>query len=55
MSKDISTKLQRNRDAIDAIDHQVVNLLNKRVVSDGGADEATVLTKVAKFLSLIHI
>ncbi len=49
MSEDISTKLQRNRDAIDAIDHQVVDLLNKRVVSDGGADEATVLTKVAKF------
>jgi chorismate mutase len=49
MSEDISTKLQRNRDAIDAIDHQVVDLLNKRVVSDGGADEATVLEKVAKF------
>ena len=49
MSEDISTKLQRNRDAIDAIDHQVVDLLNKRVVSDGGADEATVLAKVAKF------
>ena len=49
MSEDISTKLQRNRDAIDAIDHQVVDLLNKRVVSDGGADEATVLAKVVKF------
>ena len=49
MSEDISTKLQRNRDAIDAIDHQVVDLLNKRVVSDGGADEAAVLSKVAKF------
>ena len=49
MSEDISAKLQRNRDAIDAIDHQVVDLLNKRVVRDGGADEAAVLAKVAKF------
>lgn len=49
MSEDISAKLQRNRDAIDAIDHQVVDLLNKRVVSDGGADEAAVLAKVTKF------
>jgi chorismate mutase/prephenate dehydratase len=49
MSEDISTKLQRNRDAIDAIDHQVVKLLNQRVVSDGGADEAQVLAKVAAF------
>jgi chorismate mutase/prephenate dehydratase len=49
MSEDISAKLQRNRDAIDAIDHQVVDLLNKRVVSDGGADESAVLAKVAKF------
>jgi chorismate mutase/prephenate dehydratase len=49
MSENISAKLQRNRDAIDAIDHQVVDLLNKRVVSDGGADEAAVLAKVTKF------
>lgn len=51
MSENISAKLQRNRDAIDVIDHQVVELLNKRVVTDGGADEATVLAKVAKFNS----
>ena len=49
MSEDISTKLQESRDAIDAIDHQVVDLLNMRVVSDGGADESAVLAKVAKF------
>jgi chorismate mutase/prephenate dehydratase len=49
MSEDISAKLQRNRDAIDVIDHKVVDLLNKRVVSDGGADESAVLAKVAKF------
>ena len=49
MPKDISTKLQESRDAIDAIDHQVVDLLNMRVVSDGGADESAVLAKVAKF------
>ena len=49
MSEDISTKLQESRDAIDAIDHQVVDLLNMRVVSDGGANESAVLAKVAKF------
>lgn len=49
MSDDISAKLQLNRDAIDSIDHQVVELLNKRVLSDGGADEETVLAKVARF------
>ncbi len=47
MPEDISTELQRNRDAIDAIDHQVVKLLNQRVLHDGGADEAQVLAKVA--------
>ena len=49
MSEDINAKLQRNRDAIDAIDRQVVELLNQRVLHDGGADEATVLAKVARF------
>lgn len=49
MSEDINAKLQRNRDAIDAIDRQVVELLNQRVLNDGGADEATVLAKVARF------
>lgn len=49
MPEDINAKLLRNRDAIDAIDHQVVKLLNRRVLSDGGADEATVLAKIAKF------
>ena len=49
MSEDISTKLKRSRDAIDAIDHQIVDLLNARVVSDGGADESSVLSKVVKF------
>jgi chorismate mutase/prephenate dehydratase len=49
MSEDINAKLQRNRDAIDAIDHQVVQLLNQRVRQDGGLDEAQVLAKVAAF------
>ena len=38
MTEDISIAT-RSRDAIDAIDHQVVDL-NMRVVSDGGADES---------------
>jgi chorismate mutase/prephenate dehydratase len=49
MAEDINAKLQLNRDAIDAIDRQVVELLNQRVLNDGGADEATVLAKVARF------
>jgi chorismate mutase/prephenate dehydratase len=49
MPEDINAKLLRNRDAIDAIDHQVVTLLNQRVLHDGGADEETVLAKVARF------
>lgn len=49
MFVDISAKLQFNRDAIDSIDHQVVELLNRRVLNDGGADEETVLVKVARF------
>jgi chorismate mutase/prephenate dehydratase len=49
MSEDINAKLQRNRDAIDAIDKQVVQRLNQRVLHDGGAGEAQVLAKVARF------
>ena len=49
MSEDINTKLQRNRDAIDAIDKQVVQLLNLRVRQDGGLSEAQMLEKVARF------
>lgn len=45
----MNAQLQRNRDAIDGIDQQVVQLLNKRVLHDGGANEATVLAKVAQF------
>ena len=39
----MNDKLKSNRDAIDLIDRQVVELLNKRVLNDGGADELTVL------------
>lgn len=49
MSEDISEKLREHRDAIDAIDREVVALLNKRVLHDGGYDEAAVLAKVARF------
>lgn len=49
MPEDINTKLKRNRDAIDTIDHQVVELLNQRVRQDGGLNEAQVLEKVATF------
>jgi chorismate mutase/prephenate dehydratase len=49
MSENISEKLQEHRDAIDAIDREVVALLNKRVLHDGGYDEAAVLAKVARF------
>ena len=41
----MQTQLQRNRDAIDAIDKQVVELLNQRVLLDGGASEGEVLAK----------
>lgn len=51
MSDPMNEALQFNRDAIDAIDKQVVRLLNKRVLHDGGADEETVLAKVARFNS----
>lgn len=51
MSEDINAKLQRNRDAIDAIDKQVVELLNRRVRQDGGLNEAQMLEKVARFNS----
>ncbi|MGJ8652223.1 MAG: prephenate dehydratase [Opitutaceae bacterium] len=49
MSEDISAKLQRNRDAIDAIDRKVVELLNQRVLNDGGLNEEQVLAKVAAY------
>lgn len=42
-------ELQQNRNAIDAIDRQVVKLLNHRVLHDGGANEAQVLAKIARF------
>lgn len=45
----MNAQLQRNRDAIDQIDQQVVELLNKRVLHDGGADEDTVLAKIPQF------
>ncbi|WP_269525853.1 prephenate dehydratase [Coraliomargarita parva] len=49
MADNINTKLQLNRDAIDRIDRQVVELLSERVQIDGGYDEAQVLAKVAAF------
>ncbi|MGB0415535.1 MAG: prephenate dehydratase [Coraliomargarita sp.] len=49
MAEDINAKLQRNRDAIDSIDKQVVKLLNLRVRQDGGLNEAQMLEKVARF------
>tara|TARA_B110000093_G_scaffold60745_1_gene65868 strand:- start:58 stop:1350 length:1293 start_codon:yes stop_codon:yes gene_type:complete len=49
MPEDINTKLQRNRDAIDSIDRQVVQLLNERTRQDGGLNEEQVLKKVATF------
>ena len=45
----MNTDLQSNRDAIDAIDQQVVELLNRRVLHDGGASELEVLEKIAAF------
>ncbi|MFP4156765.1 MAG: prephenate dehydratase [Opitutales bacterium] len=48
MRKEIQAKLQENRDAIDALDAQIVGLLNKRVRKEGGYDEAQVLEKVAR-------
>ena len=49
MPEDINTKLQRNRDAIDSIDRQVVQLLNERTRQDGGLNEEQVLDKIANF------
>ena len=49
MPETINAQLQRNRDAIDTIDQQVVQLLNQRVLHDGGADEAELLAKIARF------
>ena len=47
----MNDNLKSNRDAIDQIDRQVVELLNKRVLHDGGADELTVLQKIPHFNS----
>ena len=49
MLKPMDALLQENRDAIDAIDRQVVELLNRRVLHDGGANEEQVLAKIARF------
>ncbi len=49
MAEDINLKLQRNRDAIDALDSKIVTLLSERVQKDGGYDEKQVLEKVARF------
>lgn len=51
MSDDINTKLQSDREAIDRIDRQVVELLSERVQIDGGYNEIQVLDKVAAFNS----
>lgn len=48
MTEDINAKLQCNRDAIDRIDRQVVQLLTERVQIDGGYNEQQVLDKVAR-------
>ena len=48
MSEEIHAKLRENRDAIDALDTQIVGLLNERVRKEGGYDEAQVLGKVAR-------
>ena len=48
MSEEIHAKLRENRDAIDALDTQIVGLLNERVRKEGGYDEAQVLEKVAR-------
>ncbi len=47
MSEAFNAKLQRNRDAIDGIDRQVVQRLNERVQYDGGRDEKQVLGMIA--------
>jgi len=47
MSEEINAKLRQHRDAIDAIDKEVVQQLNRRVLHDGGAGEAEVLAKIA--------
>ena len=49
MPEDISSELQRHRDAIDQIDTRFVSLLNDRVQKDGGYNEAQVLEKVVRF------
>ncbi len=49
MAADIDAQLQEHRDAIDALDAQIVSSLNQRVRQDGGYNEAQVLEKVARF------
>lgn len=49
MTDDINVKLEHNRNAIDRIDRQVVQLLSERVQIDGGYNESQVLHKVAVF------
>ncbi len=51
MRQDISSEMQRHREAIDAIDMQFVALLNERVQQEGGYSEAQVLEKVVRFNS----
>jgi len=48
MPEDMNAKLLRNRNAIDAIDKEVVQLLNERTRQDGGLNEEQVLEKVAR-------
>jgi chorismate mutase/prephenate dehydratase len=48
MGDDINLKLRSNREAIDRIDRQLVELLNQRVQQDGGKTEVEVLEKVAR-------
>lgn len=49
MTDNIDARLQHKRDAIDAIDCQIVQQLNRRVLQDGGADESQVLAKITTF------
>lgn len=49
MNARVDAQLQAHRDAIDALDAQIVRRLNERVCQDGGYDEAQVLEKVAHF------
>lgn len=49
MTDDLDARLKHKRDAIDAIDRQIVQRLNQRVRQDGGADESQVLAKITAF------